>query len=235
MKKTPYFLKLSILNALVILMATGFYGCAPSVSTGFDVYVEAAAGFPSQVPQKVVMIPLTGDVRFSDNASDQFVDRMRLMGFEVIDCEQLFSEKILDKFSQDDELNEATRFKLWEKYNAEGAILGRIHCKEEVKSANVSLDLQIISMQTGDVIWKAQFSDSKKLRWKRETGDLLAEVVDEIADALEADLGDELKNQKRERRLQDKTAKAVSKKEARDAKTAEKNGEEIPEEQPTQP
>jgi hypothetical protein len=175
--------------AAILIFVPCLAGCTtPSTSSGFIDQGMAKPILPPGVPRKVGVVPFAGDVRISVQSADQFAGGLLPLGFEVVERQQL--QSVLDelKYQHGDFVNPETRKRLKEQLGIEGLFLGSITGESSPTWVDSHLNLRLIDVETGRVLWAAEVHDPRVFGLSMDIHTSATYTVKNALDILKKDL-----------------------------------------------
>lgn len=159
----------SLLRAIVmvLLLGTGA-GCATtSTSTGMMTTLRARQPLPPGIPSRVGVIPFQGNSAISLQATDQFSSGLPVLGFEVVERSQIESVLAELNFQQTGSVDPATRERLAKQLGLQGVFLGSITGESSALWVDSHLNVRLVSVETGSVMWAVEAHDPRAMSWSR--------------------------------------------------------------------
>jgi hypothetical protein len=124
--------------------------CAvPSTSTG---YITEGIN----VPKKVGVIPFDGDFSIANQATGQFANELKSLGFEVV-------ESSFEGIPKDSMPTTEIRIKLREQFGIEGIYYGNIRGTKTWDWVDTYFNIQLVNIETGRVVWTAEVHDPRSV------------------------------------------------------------------------
>jgi curli biogenesis system outer membrane secretion channel CsgG len=138
-------------------------GCTtPSSSTGF-IDPAARRALPPGVPKKIGVIPFAGDSDIAIQAADQFAGALLPFGFEIVERQQLVSILGELRYQHTESVSPETRRQLKEQLGVEGLFLGSITGESSPTWVDCHLNLRLVDVETGRVVWAAEVHDPRAI------------------------------------------------------------------------
>ena len=139
-------------------------GCS-SGPKGFGAHSSMSNNLPGGVPQKIVIAPFSGDVRITGMAMELIADGMHNLGFEVIPWSNMKNIEPMTKFPAHENIDSSLRQKIGNELGVDGIMLGRATSESEMFKSRSYLDLKMIAVTDGEVLWKKSVRGSKQSSW----------------------------------------------------------------------
>jgi hypothetical protein len=181
--------RLVLLTALaLILVAVG--GCArTSTSTGVMTTPRQQQPLPPGIPSRVGLIPFHGDPAISLQATDQFMSGLPAFGFQVVERSQI--EAVLDElgFQRTDSVDPTTRERLAKLLGLQGIFLGSITGESSALWVDSHMNVRLVSVETGNVLWAAEAHDPRAMTWSMDVRTSAVHTVRKALELLRRDLG----------------------------------------------
>jgi curli biogenesis system outer membrane secretion channel CsgG len=148
----------------MLLLPLLFYlGCSTvSSSTGIITSANRKT-LPPGIPQRVGVIPFKGDQEISLQASDQFTSGLPMLGFQVVERSQIEAVLGEQTFQQTDSIDPLTRERLGRLLGLQGVFLGSITGESSSTWVDSHLNIRLVSIETGDVVWAAEAHDPRPI------------------------------------------------------------------------
>jgi len=178
----------SISLALLLGVAVG---CATtSTSTGI-ITTPRQQSLPPGFPSRVGVIPFQGDPAISLQATDQFMSGLPAFGFRVVDRSQI--DAVLGElgFQQAGSVDPVTRERLAKLLGLEGIFLGSITGESSILWVDSHLNIRLVSVETGDVVWAAEAHDPRTTTWSMDVRTSAVHTVRNALKLLRKDLDDQ--------------------------------------------
>ena len=180
-------LRYTVLGTVIMLI--GFaVGCATtSTSTGI-ITQSHQRPLPPGVPSRVGVIPFQGHSVIGLQATDQFLSGLVPLGFQVVERSQI--EAVLDElsFQQTDLVDPNTRKHLGEVLGIEGVFLGSITGESRSNWIDTHLNVRLVKITTGQVVWAAEAHDPRSVTWSMDLRTSAIHTVKEAIRLLQRDL-----------------------------------------------
>ncbi len=141
-------------------------GCS-SGPKGFGAHSEMSNNLPGGVPQKIVIAPFTGDARITKMAMELIADGMHNLGFEVVPWSYMKNIEPMTKFPAHENIDFALRNKIGADLGVDGIMLGRATSESEMLKSRSYLDLKLITVADGEVLWQSTLRGSKQKSWSQ--------------------------------------------------------------------
>ena len=154
----------SIQFLLIPLLLLTISGCS-SGSKGFGAHAEMGNNLPGGVPKKIVLAPFSGDARITKIAMELISDGMHNLGFEVVPWSNMDKYETITKFPALDNIDEPLRKMIGTKLGVDGIMIGRATSASEMFKSRSYLDLKMISVSDGEVLWQMTVRGSKQKSW----------------------------------------------------------------------
>ena len=180
----------TVLGAGIMLLVGFAIGCGtpiPSTSTGIRIETPHQL-LPPGVPKRVGVIPFHGSRIIRLQATDQFQGGLVPLGFEVVERAQI--EAVLNElgFQQTNWVDPNTRKHLGEVLGIEGVFLGSITGESRSNWIDTHLNVRLVKITTGQVVWAAEAHDPRSVTWSMDLRTSAIHTVKEAIRLLQRDL-----------------------------------------------
>ena len=175
------------LAGLALILVAG--GCATtSTSTGLITTLHQQP-LPAGIPARVGVIPFQGDPAISLQATDQFMIGLPALGFQVVERSQI--EAVLGELGLQytDSIDSAIRERLAKLLGLEGIFLGSITGESSIMWVDSHLNVRLVSVETGNVLWAAEAHDPRTVDWSIDVRTSAVYTVRKALELLRKDLG----------------------------------------------
>lgn len=151
-------MKRLLLLALCLLIGCG---CMPASTSSGLMLQENIHALPPCVPKKVGCALFTGQSPINSQATELFLCGLLKLGFDVVERLQL--DKILEELELQHTglISPETRQILGRQLGLEGIFVGNITGRSTSFTVNTFLNLKLIDVQTGKVLWSGSFCDPR--------------------------------------------------------------------------
>lgn len=180
------------LVVLLSLAVAVLSSCATSsTSTGLLTQFDQQEALPPGIPSRVGVVPFEGDASIKLQATDQFTSGLPTLGFEVVERSQI--EAVLDELEvQHANLQERTmREHLASSLDLQGIFLGSITGESSPTWVDSHLNIRLISIDTGSVLWAAEAHDPRSVGWSMDVRTSAVYTVRKALELLRKDLNQE--------------------------------------------
>jgi hypothetical protein len=181
-------LLVSILTVLISALFISSCGIK-AVSTGFLNLPEKRDEVPAGLPATITIMPFEGEARVGRIAEGLIEKQLYFLGYDIIPFDELKESILPDRTHSCDFMSDDNRAFLSEQHGLEGLITGKYSVVSRVEKAAAHLEVSLIDIETGSVIWQGE-SDDKS--WPVSVSGE-QEAADQIVAALMKSLKKDLK------------------------------------------
>lgn len=168
-------------------------GCGtPTMSTSTGIITTLSKQpLPLGVPSRVGVIPFQGDSAITLQATEQFLNGLPALGFHVVERSQINAVLIELDFQYTDSVNPMTRERLGNLLGLEGIFVGSITGEASSRWIDTHLNVRLVSIETGNIIWAADAHDPRRTTWSMDVRTSAIYTVREALRLLRKDLLDQ--------------------------------------------
>lgn len=143
------------------LLCCNFVSCVTtSTSTGI-ITTPRQQSLPPGVPSRVGVILFKGDLDITLQATEQFLNGLPALGFQVVERSQINAVLKELGFQQSDSVDSTTRERLGKLLGLEGVFVGSITGESSATWIDSHLNVRLVSIETGKVVWAAEAHDPR--------------------------------------------------------------------------
>jgi len=148
-----------VLLPLLLLIS----GCS-STPKGFGAHAEKGNNLPGGVPQSIVIAPFSGDARITGIAMELMSAGLHQFGFKIVPWNMAKVES-MTQFPAYDNIDESLRRLIQSNLGADGVLIGRATSEAEMFKSRSYLDLKLIKVDDGEVLWQTTVKGSTHKSW----------------------------------------------------------------------
>ena len=176
------------LTTLALLLSIAAGCTTTSTSTGI-ITTQRQQPLPPGIPSRVGVISFRGNPAISLQATDQFMSGLPAFGFQVVERSQI--EAVLSElgFQQTDSVDPTTRERLAKLLGLEGIFLGSITGESSALWVDTHLNVRLISVETGNIVWAAEAHDPRTMTLSMDVRTSAVHTVRKALKLLRKDLG----------------------------------------------
>ena len=145
----------------VALMALLISGCGGVRSTGLLNAPEARGLIPLEIPAKVTITPVTGDVKMAGLVHDLVEDQLYLYGFDVVDYDRVDETLCSHKILPCDLMKRENRALLTDELGLDGLVVVEVSTRTQVNRIIADVKLELIRIDSGQVVWMGSVQKQK--------------------------------------------------------------------------
>lgn len=155
---------------------------------GTHIMLPRSQLLPRGIPSKVGVIPLTGDESIRLHATAQLTNGLRAIGFKVSDVFEV--GRIVSDFGhQSPDMDDPViRSQLAQQLDIEGVFVGSITSGTGLFRVDSCLDIRLLSIGTGEVVWRAEAHDPRIIQKDKDAKVSAIHTVRKALSLLETDL-----------------------------------------------
>ena len=170
------------------LLFSSFVSCVTtSTSTGI-ITTPRRQSLPPGVPSRVGVILFKGDRTITLQATEQFLNGLPSLGFQVVERSQINAVLKELGFQQSDSVDSTTRERLGKLLGLEGIFVGSITGESSATWIDSHLNVRLVSIETGKVVWAAEAHDPRLFTWSTDVRTSAIHTVREALKLLRKDL-----------------------------------------------
>ncbi|NQT34237.1 hypothetical protein HQ587_03525 [bacterium] len=185
-------MKTPSVSPFMIILTTGLLiinltGCS-SRSTGILNQPGKRGSVPDDLPERVVVLPLAGDVRVTGAIADRLEDELYLTGFDVVrfaEIEAVFSKSKITPI-------DFTQSENWEmltmEFDVGGIFSGKAVVMTGESGETARLEMEFINIVTGQMLWRGEAKDPRWLVISGDERESVPLIVDKIMKLLKKDM-----------------------------------------------
>ncbi len=158
-----------------------------STSTGI-ITTPRQQSLPPGVPARVEVITFKGDSTIAQQATEQFLNGLPTLGFQVVERSQINAVLKELNFQQSDLVDFTTHEHLGKLLGIEGIFVGNITGETSITWIDSHLNVRLVSIETGEVVWAADTHDPRLFTLSRDVRTSAIHTVREALKLLRKDL-----------------------------------------------
>ena len=184
-------LNITLITTLCCLLT----GCGGVRTTGFLDQPEARGEVPPELPARILILPFEGDIKVSDWIEEVVRDNLYLLGFKVVDYDDLEQTRDENQPALLDLPGDAFRDSLLQVHEIDGMLKGKVITSNKLTSIVGSIKLELFRVETGQIIWIGSIDSQKwSVKGEKQRSDVresttmlmeqIAEDIEEFREAL---------------------------------------------------
>jgi len=159
--------------------------CAPTGLSQFSSAVSSS--LPQAVPKRVLVAPLSGDIRVSRRATQELASGLTELGFEVLPPERFWEALDIAEYPSLKDLTSEQRACLVEKLQIEGVFLGVVGVAVTTR-ATAYMEVRLINPHTESLLWLGRARDPRILSFSLDIQASLERTINKLQKLLQSDL-----------------------------------------------
>ncbi len=182
--------KLLAITCTILLTSSVFVGCTlmpGSTSSGLMVNKNKPV-LPIGVPKRVAVVPFTGESPINVQAADQFSAGLVNLGFDVVERQHF--DKIVKELEVQHSgmISDETIQSVGRQMGVEGLFVGSVAGRSNELFVNTYLNLKLVEVETGKVLWAGTFSDPRIFGLTNDHKESIIYTTKKALEILEEDL-----------------------------------------------
>jgi len=149
-------------SLILACLSLTLIGCGRSArTTGFMNQPEVRGTVPPELPSRIAVVHLSGDVRVTRLAQNMLEDELYLMGFDVVRYVEFEAALVELGLLPRDLTKSVARTVLAREFNIEGLFVGEITSRTGLSNVRTHLDIKLIMIDAGQSLWKCETDDPR--------------------------------------------------------------------------
>ena len=150
-------LKLSGITCAIIMIA----GCGGVRSTGLLNEPGSRGSIPAELPTRIAVMPMEGDVKMTGLVGNLVEDQLYLYGFDVVDYKLVEESLCQHKILPCDVIKRENRAFLTDELGLDGLVAGEVSTRTQLSRIVAGVKLELIRIDTGQVLWMGSVENQK--------------------------------------------------------------------------
>jgi len=136
-------------------------GCGGVRSTGLLNEPGSRGSIPAELPTRIAVMPMEGDVKMTGLVGNLVEDQLYLYGFDVVDYKLVEESLCQHKILPCDVIKRENRAFLTDELGLDGLVAGEVSTRTQLSRIVAGVKLELIRIDTGQVLWMGSVENQK--------------------------------------------------------------------------
>ncbi len=136
-------------------------GCSGVRSTGLLNEPGTRGSIPPELPTRITVMPIEGDVKMTELVGDLVEDQLYLYGFDLVDYNRVEEALCRHKILPCDYMKPENHAFLTDEFGLDGLVVGEVSTRTQLSKIIAGVKLELIRIDTGQVLWMGSVENQK--------------------------------------------------------------------------